>query len=221
MVTDNLHSLEITEDYIAWTTRPVSALNHSRLQQALWPTSMGLSIWASFAALWSLQVARFKQYFNLKSSSEADDPNSPNGYIDFRRFAKTTDKQPPEAGPGVDPAPDTKASDSAPAKSTSISSATDAGRVSPPLPSLPQPGESSRSAVMAFMRTLAQTWRPAGIPPPRGSFLVSGLVAVRGPLGVCVLDVQAAYHPKFSRWEAIAIGLRRVQPLRQAPKGGA
>lgn len=181
---------------------------------------MGLSIWASSAALFSLQVARFKRFFNLKSSSEADDPNPPNGYIDFRPFGKTTDKQPPEGGPGVDSTPESKTSDSIPAKSTSSPAATDAGRVLPPLPSLPQPGEGLNSAVSAFMRTLAKTWRPAGIPPPRGTFLVSGLVEVRGQHALCVLDVRAAYHPKFSRWEAIAIDIRRVQPRQQAPRGG-
>lgn len=182
---------------------------------------MGESIWASSTALWSLQVAKFKHFFNLKSNSEADDPHPPNGYIDFRRFAKTTDKQPPEAGPGVDPAPDSKTSESVPAKSTSRPATSDAGRIFPPLPTLPQPGEGLNSAVAAFKRTLAKTWKPAAIPPPRGTFLVSGLVEVRGPRGVCVLDVRAAYHPKLSRWEAIAIGVRRIQPRKQAPRGGA
>ena len=218
--TDISNRLEITEDYIAWTTRPVSALNHSRLQIALWPTSMGSSIWASSTALWSLQVAKFKHFFNLKSNSEADNPDPPNGYIDFRRFAKTTDKQAPEAGSGVGPGADSKTPDSVPAKSTSRPAASDADRILPPLPSLPQPGEGLKSAGAAFKRTLAKTWKPAGIPPPRGTFLVSGLVEVRGPRGLCVLDVQAAYHPRHSSWEAIAIGVRRVQPRKQSPKGG-
>lgn len=220
LIADILNSLEITDDYIAWTTRPVSAHNHSRLRQALWPTPMGLSLWASSTALWSLQLARLKQFFKLKSNPEADDPQAPNGYIDFRRFAKTTDKQPPEAGPGVDPTPNSKAPDPVPAKSTVSPATSDAGRILPPLPSLPRPGEGLSSAATAFKRTLAKTWRPAGIPLPRGTFLVSGLVEVRGPRGMCVLDVRAAYHPKHSRFEAMAINLRRAQPMNQAPKGG-
>ena len=221
LTADVINSLEITDDYIAWTSRPVSALNHYRLQRALWPTSMGSSVWASASALWSLQVARFKQFRNMKSNPETNDPQPPAGYIDFRRLAKATDKQHPQPSPGGDSAPEAKTLDSVPAKSSSRPAVSDAGRILPPLPSLPQPGEGLSSAVTAFKRTLAKTWKTTPALPPRGSFLVSGLVEVRGPKGVCVIDVRAAYHPKLSRWETITIGVRRVQPRKQGPKGGA
>ena len=89
------------------------------------------------------------------------------------------------------------------------------------LPPLPQPGEDYANASRAFKKTLAKSRRNQSISvePPRGTILVSGLVELEGPDGVCLVDTKAAYEPKSSQWVVISIALRRMQEHKQAPKG--
>ena len=193
-----------------------------RLQNILWPKAVAFSFLASFIALWSLQVAKLKDSLNIKSSSDNPNPKTPQGYINFQGLAKTSDKQQSHPGPGVDKPPESKSSDTDTDTSINPSkpATTESARVLPPLPPVPQPGEDMSVALGAFKRMLKQTWKPASGPAPRGTFIVSGMVEVQGPKGVCVLDVRGAYHPKEARWVSIGIGLRRLQPRKQSPKGG-
>ena len=190
-------------------------MNITRLQSALFPTSMMASMWATYSTLWSLQVAKVKNLLNIKPSSESQGPKVPPGLIDFQRLAKASDGQQRHPSPGVDKMPHGKSPDSADAKTDS-----DGAKVLPVLPTYPQPTGEIGSALSAFKRTLAKTWKPAVEPAPRGTFMVSGLVEVLGPKGVCVLDVRAAYHPAESKWVTIAMGVRRIQSRKQRPKGG-
>ena len=178
------------------------------------------SVWASYSALWSLQVAKIKSFLNIKPNPETREPRTPPGLIDFQRLAKTRDKQQRHPGLGVEDSSDAKPSDTAVSKPLSRPATSDAAKVLPLLPSLPQSGGDMGSALTAFKQTLAKTWKPAVAPAPRGTFMVSGLVEVLGPKGVCVLDVRAAYHPAESRWVTIGMGVRRIQPRKQGPKGG-
>ena len=58
-------------------------------------------------------------------------------------------------------------------------------------------------------------------PPERGTIMISGLVELVGTKATCVVDVRAAYHPKENRWQAIGVGVRRLQSKKQSPKGGS
>ena len=180
---------------------------------------MTSSFWASSQVYWSLQMAKLKNFLGIQSDSEPPNQIVPRRYVKHPQLLRTDDRQnkrKPQADPGVK-----EASQIAPSKSLSgAAGSADAAKGFPPLPAVPQPNGDMSSALMTFKRTLAKTWRPASIPPPRGSFIVSGLVELEGPRGMCVLDVHAAYHPKESRWEAISVALRRLQQRKQSPKGG-
>lgn len=182
---------------------------------------MASSLWAIPASMWSMQMARVKELLGVKSEPQKPDPNAPTGFIDFQRFAKASSKQESHPGAGADKISEPKSSDMISTKASSKAVLSDAARVLPPLPSIPQPGGGMTSAVTAFKRTLAKTWQPASIPPERGTFIVSGLVELTGSKAICVLDVHAAYHPRESRWVVVSIGVRRVQARKQSPKGGA
>ncbi len=183
---------------------------------------MASSFWASYTTILSLQMARAKQFLGIKSAPEKQNSQASAGFMDFQHLAKTTNKQKSHSSAeiGKTPGSESKSSEMVPSKSLPKAASSDAARVLPPLPSIPQPGGDMSSALMAFKRTLAKTWHPPSTPPERGTFVVSGLVELAGSKAVCVLDVQAVYHPRDSRWVVVGIGVRRLQQRKQGPKGG-
>lgn len=180
---------------------------------------MAWSLWASYKALWSLQVAKIKNFLNIKSEPASTKQKVAPGYIDFHRLTQMKDKEPPGATV-VEASTESKTPALTPPAPPSSASRSDGAKVFRALPAIPQPGEEMSSALKAFKNTLAKTWRPASAPAPRGTFMISGLVEVEGPKGYCVLDVHAAYHPAESTWVAVAVDVRRVQPKNQGPRGG-
>ena len=188
----------------------------------LWPTTMAASLWGSYRVVFYLRLARIKDYLNIRSEPETVNPNLSGSLFDFRRLANQ--KQESQPSPGVEGAPQVESGRATTAEATSKTSPkralSNSTSALPPMPSLPEPGKDMSIAMKTFKRTLAKTWKGAPIPPERGTLLVSGLIEVEGSKAVCVLDVQAAYHPRESRWVAIAIGVRRLQLRKQAPKGG-
>lgn len=183
---------------------------------------MAASLWASYRLLLSLRLARIKDYLNIKSEQENVNPNLSGSFFDFRRLANQ--KQESQPSPGVEGASQAESGRATPAEATSKTSPKRAPSNStnalPPMPSLPEPGKDMSIAFKTFRRTLARTWKGLDNPGERGTFMVSGLVELEGSKAVCVLDVRATYHPRESRWVAIAIGVRRVQLRKQAPRGG-
>lgn len=214
---DPMSSLEITDDYIAWTVRPVSPLNVSRLQRALWPTATVSSLWASSQALWQLQVAKVKDFLNIKPDSDPEKPRFPPGYLKLPRLEQSNDKEGSQSGAT---ASKINSSETSQSPSTVLPSGSEGSKILWPLPSIPKPSSEMSIVSTAFKNSLAKNWRSASVPAPRGTFTVSGLVEVYGSKGIVMLDVRAAYHPRESRWVVIAMAVRRVQKRKQGPKGG-
>ncbi len=71
----------------------------------------------------------------------------------------------------------------------------------------------------AFKGTWAKTFKPVKTAPPRGSFLVSGLVELETPRATVVIDVAAWYDPKTMTYDgkSMFMGVRRVQLKTQSP----
>ena len=190
----------------------------SRLRTALFPVSMASSFWAGYNTYWSLQLAKVRQYLNIDSAMGEPDSTKPTGYVDFQRLANDKRQSQPESGNGK--GDESKTSGIPSIASPSDSKANAKGTAFPPLPSIPQPSGDLSSSLSSFKSTLARTWKPAGMPPPRGTFLVSGLVEVIGSKGLIVMDVKAAYHPEQQTWPAMVLKVRRISPHKQSPKGG-
>ena len=215
--------MEITDDYIAWSTRPVTPHNYSRLQQALWPTAISSSIWASYSALWSLRVAKLKEFFNLKPRPDHSGQQPPSGFIDFQRGRGRTNEQQTQSGleaeqPSVSKASEGKTENASVNHRTSPAS--DSAGILPSVPSTPQSGEETSSVLSAFKRTLARKWKSAPAPAPRGTCIISGLVELTGPSGMCVLDVRAAFHPGENKFVMVGLAVRRIQQRQQGSRGG-
>ncbi|MCJ1395108.1 hypothetical protein MMC18_007989 [Xylographa bjoerkii] len=200
--------LEITDDYVAWTVRPVSSINVSRLHETLWPKATFSSFWASTQALWQLQVAKAKEFLNIKPEPDTKKPRFPPGYMNLPRLAQKNEDEPTQ--PAL-PSPQVKPPEVPAPAASPLSTGPERAKILWPLPAIPKPSTEMATATMAFKRNLAKNWKAPSAPAPRGTFMVSGLVELQGPRGVCVMDVQAAYHPEESRWVVIAMGVRRIQ----------
>ena len=165
-------------------------------------------------------MAKLKSVLNIKTDAASTRQQVHHKPFSFHRLSQANDNAAPQITTGIESSSNVKTPEVSPPKTSSKSELTDGTRLLQALPSIPQPNEEMTSALTAFKRTFAKEWKPAAIPPPRGTLVVSGLVEVRGPNGRCVLEVMAAYHPAESRWVALAMGVRRVHPKKKGPKGG-
>lgn len=184
--------------------------------------SLASSVWASQKTFASLQYAKIKNVFAL--SAQPESPNTEKGTspdLQLQKLPRQTGSHKHEPAPESDnhmPPESTtfkKTPDQPPTKYGSLHRL----KLLPVTP--PDLGDDIVSAVNAFKRTFAQTWRPAHVPPERGTVMFSGMVELVGPKGVAVFDVRAAYHPAESRWSSIGIAPRRIQPRKQSPRGGS
>ncbi|KAL8903115.1 MAG: hypothetical protein Q9207_004137 [Kuettlingeria erythrocarpa] len=215
---------KMTSHHIRWSTRPVHPLHYSKTQKALWPDSLASSFWASQKTLASLQYEKIKNLLAFSATSEAPGSESDSRpTMQLQKLSEQTEPQkqesacestgdsPPEASTSK------KERDGLPPKNRS----SDGSRFFPVTVTIPDLGDDTVSAVEAFKKTFARTWRPAPAPPERGTVIFSGLVELVGPKGIVLLDVHAAYHPVESRWTQVSLFLRRVQPRKPVPPGGS
>ena len=185
---------------MAWVVRTVDATNVTRLKHALTPTPFLHAAWDSYKALWDSSVAKIRKAF---------DPQEPN-----KRFP------PGFALPQKESTQETESDKSKSKNHAAPTLSQNSSQWARMLPPLPVPGEDYANASRAFKKRLAKNWHKGiNLEPPRGTILVSGLVEVHGPKGLCLVDVRAAYEPRNSQWVALACGFRRVKDRFQKPKG--
>lgn len=217
--TEDQYSIEIAEDYIAWTTRPISAYQRQRFLSAIWPEPVARSFWASFSTSWSLQMAKVKYYLGLGSDSPSSNSALPSG-LSALLFEESASKQAVQTPARLDKVADSKSTPEANPKASSDPSSPERSRFSSLMPSLSNIGGENSAAVTKFKQTLARYWNPASPFGERGTLTMTGLVALEGPRGSCVLDITAAYHPQESRFAHITCGVRNYRPRYQRPRGG-
>ena len=210
--------LEITDDYVAITTRPIDPLHVAQIKHTLWPKPIAISFWRSYEALWSAQLNSIKQYLNLSTASMSPDGDMEGGEIYAEDLEESSQEQESAANNGA------VAEDTKPILPLGH----------PPIPDNHQPDEDSedmtplqkiilepgRVSFEVLKHQLAKNWQPPHAPlMVYGSVLFSGLVELVGQKGTCVCDVHASYHPSEARWVTISVSIRRIQAFKQTPKG--
>lgn len=220
--------LEIGDGYIAWSQQRISPENQWRLMRALWPRAAFDSIWATTKVLAGIQYRRVKQALGW----EGKDPFSPEER--FRHAMEMMQKQQqarerkgvgkaqmdPDGNPGavVGSAANTEAQPSKPPTAD--------GKRLPWTFNVPLPSSASTNstdipiAMHVFSSTLSKQWNPKKMEPPRGTFVVQGLVEVKGGSGRMLFDVQACYDPKVGKYVAVNAGVRNFKRWKQSPRGG-
>ncbi|KAL8971759.1 MAG: hypothetical protein Q9197_003112 [Variospora fuerteventurae] len=192
--------LDIGEDHISWTTRPVHPLHYSTLQTALWPASLASSIWASQKTFASLQISKITNAlaFHLSPEApEAEKSNPPDLQLQKAAQQGGPQKHDSTSESDADMPPGSSTFNKESDESLTKNGSSDRSRLLPITPTIPDLGGDALSAVDAFKSTFARTWQPAQTPPERGTVMFSGLIELVGPKGIAVLDVRAVGGVKF------------------------
>lgn len=204
-----------------------------RLQRALWPAAVFHATYAASKAVGGIQYRRIKQYLGI----EGVDPFSPEERLrlaleiaEKQELAKNQKGR--RGGGAIDPAgavvsrssssTDDRPSPSeetkkrfpwqiqVPMPSFGDSSSEDGGKQSMDLPIFQ----------IVFQTTLNKYWAPKKMEPPRGSFVVQGMMEVRGSKGQILFDVQGCYDPKQAKFVMVQAHKRNFKLWNQRPKGG-
>jgi hypothetical protein len=239
--------IEIGDGFVAWSQQRVSQEKQWRLMRALWPYAAANSSWATLKVLAGIQYRRVKQMLGwdgpdpmapeerFKTAMEMmskqqnqgqqkngvskaqTEPNGSPGAVVSRTDASTPSSSAQSPSDGSRPrAPPTPSDDS--------------WLKSIPLPNVSLPSSSASEetantdipiAMHVFQSTLRKSWNPKKMEPPRGTFVVQGLVEIRGSRGRFMFDVQSAYDPKAGKYIFVNAGVRGYKRWSQSPRGGS
>ena len=221
--------VEIGDGFVAWSQQKVSAEQQWRLTRALWPKAAFESLYATSKVLFGIQYRRIKQALGW----EGADPFSPEEkyrhaieMMQKQQQGRMGKTQTPDGLPGGGVVGSGTATDTPTTPPKPSPSAASDGKKLPWAISVPMPSTSAATttdipiAMHVFSATLSKQWNPKKSEPPRGSFVVQGLVEVRGQRGRMLFDVQSCYDPKTGKFVAVNAAVRSFKRWNQAPRGG-
>lgn len=219
--------IEIGDGYVAWSMQKVTPENQWRVQRALWPKAAFDSVWATSKVLFGIQLRRVKQALGL----EGRDPFSPEER--YKHAVEMMQKQQAakqrrnigSAQTDPDSSPSAVLSSAASSPGAKATPAASEGKRLPwgievPMPPTQQTSMDLPIAMHVFSHTLSKQWNPKKMEPPRGTFVVQGLVEVKGSRGRMMFDVQSCYDPKVNKFVQVNAGVRNVKKWNQSPRGG-
>ncbi|SMR52305.1 unnamed protein product [Zymoseptoria tritici ST99CH_3D1] len=222
--------LEIGDDGIYWSAERISPEDQHRLKRALVPTAAASSLYASVSVFTGIQYRRLKQWLGWEGVNPMSPEERYKHAIEmFQRQQNGRDGNGGSAQKMPQPGPDAAASTSAtsPDANTTPEPSPSISKTLPwlPLPSVHFSSDPSSSsdipiALSAFATTLKKQWNPKKQEPPRGTFVVQGLVEVRGAKGGMLFDVKSCYDPKAGKFVVVNANLRSFKRWNQAPRGG-
>jgi hypothetical protein len=223
--------VEITDELtIRKTSRPVNEISHHRLTNILFPSAVANSLYADS------KTKLGRTWVDLKVYMGWEQPKKNKTHLQQMIAALPPNHPPftPQSTPSTTPSP----ASSTPPPTTSgalpPSSEPSAPAKEPTSPigedpayydrfglSLPKPTALTLD-LSTFRNTFSKEHRKnvMKLQPPRGTFMVSGLVEIIGERARMTLDVAAAYDPKLGKFVMLQAKLRTLTPYRQDPKGG-
>ena len=220
--------LAFGDGYIAWARERIDGDTQFRLSRALWPKAAFESLWASTKVLAGINYRRAKQALGLEEA----DPFSPEER--YRHAMDMMEKQSQarerkEVGKAqLEPEGNSSAVVGTSSSSSPQASGTpsDLSKILPWQLQVPLPNTSSTAStdapifVLVFRAALSKQWNPKAVEPPRGTFVVQGLVEVRGSRGRVLLDVKSFYDPAQGKYVKVDANVRNFKRWNQAPRGG-
>ncbi|GAB7341549.1 hypothetical protein MBLNU457_7762t1 [Dothideomycetes sp. NU457] len=228
--------LEIGAGFLAWSEQRITQQEYQRTMRALWPTALVSSLHAYWKTMWGFQTQRIRASLGLETKPEPGTPeHRANSLLQVLQTQQASKQSRSLGKAQTDPQSSvtersqaglettTTDSDSKPSASASTD---EKPWWFPPLPSVHPglPGEEMEQVIATtmFAHTLSKGWRESSgtKEPPRGTFVVSGLLQVKGSRGQITLDVQGFYDPRISRYVVINISPRLYKKWNQAPRGG-
>ncbi|KAF2261827.1 hypothetical protein CC78DRAFT_619021 [Lojkania enalia] len=230
--------IELTEDLeFRRATRPVHDMHHKRLANLLVPTAVANSVYADSKMRLGKQWQAIKKYFGWGESKQ--DKNTPMQITVTPTPSSALQEpvpKPPPTTPSKVPAstpPDSETQQQQTPPSAAPSESLDSKQPAAPLEDpfyelkgfkLPSPSAAVTIDLSAFRQTFRKNYKPPWTnvmdDPPRGTFVVSGLIEIIGDKAKMTLDVSAAYDPKIGKFVALAAKTRSIVDYKQKPKGG-
>jgi len=218
--------IEIGDGFVAWSQQKVSPEHQWRLTRALWPKPAFDSLWATFKTVSGIQYRRVKQMLGW----EGKDPSSPEER--YRHMSNMMMKQQQaheqnrmagthtnRNGSSVDAVAGAAGAATLDGKS-SVANAEKKTWLRQILDQIYDPSIDFPIAAHVFASTLSRSWNPKRMEPPRGTFVVHGLVEVRGARGRMLFDVRGCYDPKASKFVLVQAAVRNFKRWNQSPRGG-
>ena len=202
--------IEIGDDYVSYGIQRIDAKQQHRINRTLWPTAAFNGAYNSGKVLLGFQYHRLKQLLGWEVDSTPGSQDAK--YTQLLQLLQAQQAQQAEqaktqTGAGTPEADKSQAS---------------ASSLLPWAVKVPQAPSSIEMPIAQhiFLATLAQGKMPKKMEPPRGSFVVQGLIQLKGSRSILTLDVQAFYDPKASHFSVVNATPRTIKQRRQSPKGG-
>ncbi|KAI5205643.1 hypothetical protein AUEXF2481DRAFT_1851 [Aureobasidium subglaciale EXF-2481] len=204
--------IEFGDDFVAYALQRIDAQQQHRITRTLWPSAAFNGIYNSTKVLAGIQYHRLKQLMGWEVDSTPGSHDAKYQHLlQLLQAQQAQQAQQAEQAKTQAGAPDANAD-----KSSSASS------LFPWAAKVPQPTSSIEMPIAQhiFHATLAQGKIPKKMEPPRGSFVVQGLIQLKGSRSILTLDVQAFYDPKASHFVVVNATPRTIKQRKQSPKGG-
>ena len=219
---------------VFWSEQRITQQEYQRTMRALWPTALLSSLHAYWKTMWGFQTQKIRASLGLETKPEPGTPeHRANHLLQFLQ-AQQASKQARSLGKAqTDPQSSvTERSQSGlestttdnPSKPSASSSPDEKPWYNVPMPSVHPglPGEEMEQVIATtmFAHTLTKNWGGGTKEPPRGTFVVSGLIQMKGSKSQITLDVQAFYDPRISRFVVVNVSPKMFKKWSQSPRGG-
>lgn len=231
----NIRSIEIGDNFIAWSTKTMGQREYQQLRRTVWPTAALSASFPSLRYQFDVQFNKIRQMLGMEPSYEEDVLHIKR-QLEVMASIKEGKGSPISTRPtpsvstqstrSSSPSTQVDASATPTSKSTSSdqanSSADERQEPKTLIPKIPSLGGESKPEPVSFflfMINFRKSSKPFALEAPRGTLLLSGLVEVIGAKGRATIDVVAAYNPTSNQFEIVSPTIRRIQPKSQAPKG--
>ena len=230
--------IEIGEGFIALSEQRISAEQQNRTTQHLWPAHVLGGLYAYYRTILGFQYRKMKEALGIEGKAEPGSPEHRAEHLlqilQAQQASQQASKQArgledTQTNPGIGPGPTTDPSKGAQLQSPKAPAQEkpgDSGDRKWYMPSV-KPGSSAEPmeqviAASIFAHTLQKGRQTGNKPePPRGTFVISGLVQMRGTRAAITFDVQAFYDPKMSRFTTVNVAPKALKRWTQSPRGGA
>ncbi|KAI1803584.1 hypothetical protein F4811DRAFT_524047 [Daldinia bambusicola] len=221
--------IAIADDGIYIEEEPVDTTTALRVQRALWPDALAMSLWSFSGELLRQNASNLARLFGYnpanpetfqqaieKLNKSAEEPRSKTPKSLSSSNMKGPNSSSADPTSPIQKRSTTATPDARPSEASSGSS------VVPIIPEAePEKPKSAKDLygikiaqehtsgpINTFKQTFARTWRPIRGLPPRGAIYVAGLVEIVTPRAILTVDVASWWDPKTEKFDIKTTDLR-------------
>lgn len=200
------HSLEIGDEYITLTSRPLSEQQYRKLQRTLLPASVAVSMWASMKTFVQLQLARAKELTSVKGIFGGQGHISQPRPIELNDIVRPIAETEPQGSSGEITRSKAKGAEAKGAEAKGSDKLSVRGSMDSIKAFLQHNlvGKDCQMAYASFKNSIERTW-PSDTFVERGQISLLGRVEIIGTQGSAVFSVLALYNPRKSRLEGLTM----------------